>query len=71
MLDDIDDNDDHHHHNNDNDFVLAPQEGLIDGMKQEEGHEEVDETGALISSRRVRKGSKRGYLQLVYFYSSH
>lgn len=28
---------------------------MIDGIKQEEGQDEVDETGALISSRRVRR----------------
>ncbi|XP_036426940.1 histone-lysine N-methyltransferase SETD5 isoform X5 [Colossoma macropomum] len=42
------------------------EEGLIDGMKQEEGHEEVDETGALISSRRSREDRKAEAIMHVF-----
>ncbi|XP_017553371.1 histone-lysine N-methyltransferase SETD5 isoform X2 [Pygocentrus nattereri] len=42
------------------------EEGLIDGMKQEEGHEDVDETGALISSRRSREDRKAEAIMHVF-----
>lgn len=37
-------------------FVL--QEGLIDGVKQEEGQEEEDEMGVPIPNRRVRNAAR-------------
>uniref|UniRef100_A0A3B1K7B6 SET domain containing 5 n=1 Tax=Astyanax mexicanus TaxID=7994 RepID=A0A3B1K7B6_ASTMX len=42
------------------------EEGLIDGMKQEDGQEEVDENGALISSRRSREDRKAEAIMHVF-----
>ncbi|XP_060775464.1 histone-lysine N-methyltransferase SETD5 isoform X4 [Neoarius graeffei] len=42
------------------------EEGLIDGVKQEEGQEEVDETGAPISNRRSREDRKAQAIMHVF-----
>uniref|UniRef100_A0A8B9LZE0 SET domain containing 5 n=1 Tax=Astyanax mexicanus TaxID=7994 RepID=A0A8B9LZE0_ASTMX len=42
------------------------EEGLIDGMKQEDGQEEVDENGALISSRLSREDRKAEAIMHVF-----
>lgn len=40
-------------------IVWLLQEGLIDGVKQEEGQDELDEMGAPIpNSRRVRRAAR-------------
>ncbi|XP_034167646.2 histone-lysine N-methyltransferase SETD5 isoform X2 [Pangasianodon hypophthalmus] len=42
------------------------EEGLIDGVKQEEGQEEVDETGAPITNRRSREDRKAEAIMHVF-----